>query len=68
MDHARVCITSRVFFFEKQFSVEVTAPLILGDISAAKDVASHVPCTDLLGSAKDRDESKVMQAADSSPC
>ena len=43
------------FFFEKQFSVEVTAPLILGDISAAKDVATHVPCTDLLGSAEATD-------------
>ena len=32
------------FFYIKQFSVEVTAPLILGDILAAKDVATHGPC------------------------
>ena len=34
----------RFFFYIKQFSVEVTAPLILGDILAAKDVATHGPC------------------------
>lgn len=43
------------FFYIKQFSVEMTAPLILGDILAAKDVATHVPCPDLLGNAKARD-------------